>query len=121
MGGLNGERIHEASYTNVNHFEEIRSLSLVPSKSLAFVVDQLKGVASGLKEHGHPPCSLVYTDSPQGIISRSIFSENLKYINFIAEQGFHESITPSLRQDVEHVTPWTDLPHFECTSATSCR
>jgi hypothetical protein len=69
MGGLNGERIHEASYTNVNHFEEIRSLSLVPSKSLAFVVDQLKGVAAGLKEHGHPPCSLVYTDSPQSIIS----------------------------------------------------
>jgi hypothetical protein len=37
------------------------------------------------------------------------------------EQGFHESIMPSLRQDVEHVTPWTDLPHFECTSATSCQ
>lgn len=74
MGGLNGERIHEASYTNVNHFEEIRSLSLVPSKSLAFVVDQLKGVAEGLKEHGHPPCSLVYTDSPQSMISA--FSEN---------------------------------------------
>ena len=69
MGGLNGERIHEASYTNVNHFEEIRSLSLVPSKSLAFVVDQLKGVAAGLQEHGHPPCSLVYTDSPQSMIS----------------------------------------------------
>lgn len=68
MGGLNGEHIHEASYTNVNHFEEIRSLSLVPSKSLAFVVDQLKGVAAGLKEHGHPPCSLVYTDSPQSMI-----------------------------------------------------
>ena len=43
MGGLNGQQIHEASYTNVNQFEEIRSISLVPSKSLSFVVDQLKG------------------------------------------------------------------------------
>ena len=65
MGGLKGQRIHEASYTNVNHFEEIRSLSMVPSKSLAFVVDQLKGVAKGLEENGHPACSLIYTDSPQ--------------------------------------------------------
>lgn len=50
MGGLNGQRIHEASYTNVNQFEEIRSISLVPSKSLSFVVDQLKGVAKSLEE-----------------------------------------------------------------------
>ena len=56
MGGLKGQRIHEASYTNVNHFEEIQSLSMVPSKSLAFVVDQLKGVAKGLEENGHPAC-----------------------------------------------------------------
>ena len=69
MGGLNGERIHEASYTNVNQLEEIRSLSLVALKSLAFVVDQLKGVAAGLKEHGHPPCGLVYTDSLQSMVS----------------------------------------------------
>ena len=45
----------------------------------------------------------------------------LIYIDFVAEQGFHESITPSLQQDVEHVTPWTDLPHFECATATSCQ
>jgi hypothetical protein len=67
MGGLKGQRIHEESYTNVNHFEEIQSLSMVPSKSLTFVVDQLKGVAKGLEENGHPPCSLVYTDSPQSM------------------------------------------------------
>ena len=64
MGGLNGQRIHEASYTNVNQFEEIRSILLVPSKSLSFVVDQLKSVAKGLEENGHPPCSLLYTDNP---------------------------------------------------------
>jgi len=32
-----------------------------------------------------------------------------------------DSITPSLKQDVEHVTPWMDLPHFECRLATSCQ
>lgn len=79
MGGLNSERIHEASYTNVNHFEEIRSLSLVPSKSLAFVIDQLKGVAEGLKEHGHPPCGLVYTDSPQSLVSTFLTLLNISF------------------------------------------
>lgn len=29
------------------------------------------------------------------------------------EQQFHEKITPSLKQGVEHITPWTDLPTFE--------
>lgn len=68
MGGLNGQKIHEASYTNVNQFEEVRSITLVPSKSLSFVTDQLKGVSAGLAENGHPPCSLLYTDNPQGIL-----------------------------------------------------
>jgi hypothetical protein len=62
MGGLNGQRIHEASYTNVN-------------QSLSFVVDQLKGVAKGLKENGHPPCSLLYTDNPQGMYSHTLDTE----------------------------------------------
>ncbi|KAF8223904.1 hypothetical protein L208DRAFT_1314804 [Tricholoma matsutake] len=94
MGGLKGQHIHEASYTNVNHFKEIWSLSMVLSKSLVFVVDQLKGVVKGLEENGHPACSLSYTDSPQ------------------SEQRFHETITPSLTQDVEHITLFTDLPPF---------
>lgn len=29
-----------------------------------------------------------------------------------AEKGFYEQITPSLTQDVEHVTLFTDLPPF---------
>ena len=66
MGGHNGQQIHEASYTNVNQFEEIRSISLVLSKSLSFVVDQLKGVAK-IQENGQPPCSLLYTDNLQGM------------------------------------------------------
>jgi hypothetical protein len=68
MGGLNGERIHEASYTNVNQDEEIHSLALVPSKSLDYVVDVFKGVQAGLKENGHPECKLLYTDSPHGML-----------------------------------------------------
>lgn len=65
MGGLHGQRIHEASYTNVNQFEELRSLALVPSKSLLYVTETLQKVAKGLEENGHPACSLLYTDSPQ--------------------------------------------------------
>ena len=53
MGGLNGQKIHEASYTNVNEFEEVRSITLVPSKSLSFVTDQLKGVSAGLRMDIH--------------------------------------------------------------------
>lgn len=67
MGGINGQRIHEASYTNVNQFEELRSLALVPSKSLLYVTETLQKVAKGLEENGHPPCSLLYTDSPQSM------------------------------------------------------
>jgi hypothetical protein len=36
-----------------------------------------------------------------------------RLLNFIGEQGFHEMITPSLTQDVEHVTLFTDLPPFQ--------
>lgn len=68
MGGLNGEKIHEASYTNVNQFEELRYLGMVPSKSLAYVVDGFKGIEKSLVANGHPPCSLVYTDSSQGLL-----------------------------------------------------
>jgi hypothetical protein len=88
MGGLNGRRIHEASYTNVNQFEEIRSISLVPSKSLSFVVDQLKGVAKGLEENGHPLCSLLYTDNPQGMYSHTLDTE-LAILNLL----YHDSRT----------------------------
>ncbi|KAF5384667.1 hypothetical protein D9757_006187 [Collybiopsis confluens] len=87
MGGLNGQRIHEASYTNVNQFEEIRSLALVPSKSLLYVAETLQGVVKGLQKNGHPPCSIVYTDSPQ------------------TEHQFHEKITPSLLKNVQHILP----------------
>src|ERR1700748_2528361 len=31
----------------------------------------------------------------------------------LAEQEFHERVTPSLRQNVEHITSWTDLPPFQ--------
>lgn len=72
MGGLNGQQIHEASYTNCNEFEELRSLALVPSKSLKFVTDVLLGVARGLRENGHPPSSLVCTDNPTSMIEHQL-------------------------------------------------
>jgi hypothetical protein len=114
MGGLNGQRIHEASYTNVNQFEEIRSLSMVPSKALAFVAETLTRVARGLEENGHSPCQLVYTDNPIGMISQIFFDIYSFFIT--AEWQFHEKITPSLMQDVEHVKTWTDLPTFTASA-----
>jgi hypothetical protein len=39
-------------------------------------------------------------------------------LSFVGEQGFHETITPSLTQDVEHVTLFTDLPPFRCSDDT---
>jgi len=115
MGGLNGQHIHEASYTNVNQFEEIQSLSMVPSKALTFVAEILTGVARGLEENGHPPCRLVYTDNPIGMILQIFFDIHSFFIT--AERQFHKKITPSLMQDVEHVKTWTDLPMFVASDA----
>jgi hypothetical protein len=33
-----------------------------------------------------------------------------------AEQSFHEKITPSLTHNVQHITPWSDLPAFQADS-----
>ena len=67
MGGLRGQKIHAAAHTMVNDFEEMRKHALVPSKALEFVEDAFIEVSEGLKQHGHPPCSVVYTDSPQSL------------------------------------------------------
>jgi hypothetical protein len=116
MGGLGGRRLHEASYTGVNEFEQIRILSMVPSKSLSYVSETLERVAAGLKENGHPPCKLVYTDNPKGIALSVCCSLQalLNLLSILAEQAFHERITPSLQDDVEHVTDWSDLPPVTC-------
>ncbi|KAJ7204383.1 hypothetical protein GGX14DRAFT_646836 [Mycena pura] len=99
MGGLRGQKIHAAAHTMVNDFEEMRKHALVPSKALEFVEDTFIEVSEGLKQHGHPPCSVVYTDSPQ------------------IELGFLEKAVPSLTENVSHITPSSDLPLFPCDTA----
>jgi hypothetical protein len=112
MGGLNGQRIHEASYTNVNQFEEIRSISLVPSKSLSFVVDQLKGVAKSLEENGHPPCSLLYTDNPQGMyLSSAHCYHDMTDVHQLNRNFMKQSLLPLLKVlSTSHL--WSNLPPF---------
>ncbi|KAJ7217246.1 hypothetical protein GGX14DRAFT_391054 [Mycena pura] len=96
MGGLRGEKIHTAAHTMNNEFEEIRKHALVPSKAYDFLEDSFTELDKGLKEHGHPPISVLYTDSPQ------------------TEYGFLEKLIPSLAENVSHITKWTDLPPFSC-------
>ncbi|KAF5382845.1 hypothetical protein D9757_007324 [Collybiopsis confluens] len=56
-------------------------------KRLSKNAETLQGVVKGLQKNGHPPCSIVYTDSPQ------------------TEHQFHEKITPSLLKNVQHILP----------------
>ncbi|KAJ7215023.1 hypothetical protein GGX14DRAFT_696572 [Mycena pura] len=96
MGGLRGQKIHAAAHTMVNEFEEMRKHALVPSKALEYVEDAFIEVSEGLKEHGHPACSVYYSDSPQ------------------SELAFIENVVPSLAENVSHITPYSDLIPFTC-------
>ncbi|KAF9011526.1 hypothetical protein BDZ89DRAFT_1167480 [Hymenopellis radicata] len=97
MGGLKGEKIWKAEYNLVNQFEEVRAECLTMTKSLSFVREMFEKVQDSLKALGHSPTQLLYTDSPQ------------------SEQSFHESITRSLANNVQHVSTWTDLPPLQRT------
>ncbi|KAF9020333.1 hypothetical protein BDZ89DRAFT_1116416 [Hymenopellis radicata] len=85
MGGLNGEKIWKAAFNVVNQWEE------VPCRRSSS--DEIIGIS--LKAVGHPPTSLLYTDSPQ------------------TEQTFYEEIAETLAANVRHISTWTDLPKFE--------
>ncbi|KAJ7189529.1 hypothetical protein GGX14DRAFT_609136 [Mycena pura] len=97
MGDLKGEQLFIAAYTLLNEFEEVRAHSLTQTKSLAFVKELFERIQEGLKQAGHPPTEIFYTDSPQ------------------LERSFHESLNSSLVRDVEPITQWTDLPVLETT------
>ncbi|KAF9020332.1 hypothetical protein BDZ89DRAFT_1203851 [Hymenopellis radicata] len=95
MGGLNGEKIWKAAFNVVNQWEEVRAEGLVLTKSLAYVREMFSKIQISLKAVGHPPTSLLYTDSPQ------------------TEQTFYEEIAETLAANVRHISTWTDLPKFE--------
>ncbi|KAF8188822.1 hypothetical protein K438DRAFT_1764080 [Mycena galopus ATCC 62051] len=94
-GKLKGESVHTALHSVVNEWEEVRSTILCLTKSMTFVEGTHQGIEQGLKEHGHKPTQVVYSDQPQ------------------VERSFHEKLMPSLREGVEHVTIYSGLPPLE--------
>ena len=78
-------------YTMLNHFEVAHVQALTLTESLDFVEGVYTKLAAGLKEHGHRPTQLMYTNNTQ------------------AELFFHERITHSLQDNVTHII----INHFE--------
>ncbi|KAJ7889507.1 hypothetical protein B0H14DRAFT_3709849 [Mycena olivaceomarginata] len=72
MGGMKGEHVFTAAYTVLNEFEEVRAHSLTLTKSLLFVKDMFDGIQRGLKDSNNPPTEILYTDSPQWVVTVSI-------------------------------------------------
>ncbi|KAG6877503.1 hypothetical protein C0992_009828 [Termitomyces sp. T32_za158] len=94
MAKLSGEPTHDAMYTILNEWEEAQNQALTLTKALSYVSEMYEDIAEGLKEHGHPPTSFMWTDNASG------------------EQAFHESTTRSLTENVVHneLDPNTHLP-----------
>lgn len=67
MARLSGEPTHVAMYSMVNQWEELRNQSLTLTKSLTYVQEQYQDIETGLRDHGHPPTSYMFTDNAQGI------------------------------------------------------
>ncbi|KIK54977.1 hypothetical protein GYMLUDRAFT_1021476 [Collybiopsis luxurians FD-317 M1] len=95
MGGLKGEPLHTALYSVVNEWEQVRAQSFCLTKSLSFVQGMYERLREGLRAHGHPPTRVIYCDQPQ------------------VEQDFHEKIMPSITENVNHITSFSDLAPFE--------
>ncbi|KAJ3821689.1 hypothetical protein F5880DRAFT_1485618, partial [Lentinula raphanica] len=94
MGGFKGVPMNTAVYSCVNEFEEVRGQALCLTKSLSFVRGMYDGIAKGLAAHGHGPTRIIYCDQPQ------------------VEREFHENVTPSIAENVHHVTRFSDLEPF---------
>jgi hypothetical protein len=96
MSRLESVPVHVAMYSAVNEFEECRTQALTLTKRLDYIEGCYKGIASGLKAHGHKPTELMYTDNAQ------------------AELAFHERTTQSLQENVSHVVidPHAHLPEL---------
>ncbi|KAJ3842724.1 hypothetical protein F5878DRAFT_697092 [Lentinula raphanica] len=101
MGGFKGVPMNTAVYSCVNEFEEVRGQALCLTKSLSFVRGMYDGIAKGLQAHGHGPTRIIYCDQPQ------------------VERDFHESVTPSLAENVHHVTRYSDLEPFMLPSGSN--
>ncbi|KAF9051108.1 hypothetical protein BDZ89DRAFT_1056981 [Hymenopellis radicata] len=96
LARLLGQSTHVALYSSINEFEECRAQALTLTKRLNFLESYYEELRKGLEAHGHPPTSLMYTD------------------NAVAELSFHETATPSLKDNVKHVVldPFSHLRPF---------
>ncbi|KAG7089394.1 hypothetical protein E1B28_011082 [Marasmius oreades] len=97
MAKIKGEPMHRALYTIVNEWEQVRGRAACLTKSLSYVDEHWTSIEQGLREHGHPTTEFVWTDAPK------------------VEQAYHESITKSLRKNVQHpeIDKWRNLLTFQ--------
>nr|GAT45421.1 predicted protein [Mycena chlorophos] len=92
-----GEPIHTALYEGVNEYEEVRFYNLVLTQGFAPLQGTYERVQLELSRHGHTPTEVLYTGNPRH------------------ERNWHETVTPSLKRDVQHVVldPFRELPEFK--------
>ncbi|KIK58696.1 hypothetical protein GYMLUDRAFT_245792 [Collybiopsis luxurians FD-317 M1] len=98
MARLKSEPIFSALFTVVNEWEEIRAQAMGLTKGFSILPEMFQQVSTGLKEHAHQPTSLYYCDNPS------------------AERDFHEHITASLKENVQHIARQAN---HECHSQDS--
>jgi hypothetical protein len=65
LAGVGGVQTHTACYSVVNEYEECRAQALTLTKSLSYVADCYKGIATSLQHYGHEATKLMYTDNAQ--------------------------------------------------------
>ncbi|KAF8188817.1 hypothetical protein K438DRAFT_1764076 [Mycena galopus ATCC 62051] len=80
-----GKPINAAMYSIVNSDEEVRAYAFTLTQSFPPLREVFERMQAELLRHGHPKTRLLYTDNPK------------------AERKFHESVTPSLLDNVEHI------------------
>ncbi|KAF9044693.1 hypothetical protein BDP27DRAFT_1374097 [Rhodocollybia butyracea] len=102
MARLKSEPTFAALFSLVNEWEEIRAQAMALTKGFSILPEMFKQVSVGLKEHGHQPTALYYCDNPT------------------AERDFHERVTESLRDGVQHIInkPGKNLPKFKLDPRT---
>ncbi|KAJ7511032.1 hypothetical protein B0H11DRAFT_2402639 [Mycena galericulata] len=92
-----GEAIHTALYDAVNDVEEVRFYGLTLTQGFAPLQGMYERLQVELARHGNPPTEAIYTDNPR------------------LERNWHETVTPSLKRNVEHIVhnPFRELPEFK--------
>ncbi|KAL0566774.1 hypothetical protein V5O48_015230 [Marasmius crinis-equi] len=106
MARLKSEPIFGALFSLVNEWEEIRAQAMALTKGFSILPQMFTEVSVGLKEHGHQPTAVYYCDNPP------------------AERDFHERVTSSLKDHVEHIPAQTEttppvLPLFKLPASSS--